>query len=114
MGSPLVSSSGVGVLQLWARTPGVVRLVFDATPPTGAQRTLRVADSKAEQRFPLTAPTHIAVLVEIPRGQSQLLVKVDPAPTSEEDAVILSLPRAEHATGVPVLHADLISSTPGF
>jgi O-antigen/teichoic acid export membrane protein len=114
VGYPLISSSGVGVLDLIAKTPGVVRLVFDATPPPGKEATLRVADSKAEQSFTLIGRTRIEILVATPRGHSQLLVKTDPPPASEADAIVLSVPRAEKASGEPVLHPDLTSPDPGF
>jgi hypothetical protein len=112
---PLISSAGVGVLDFTARSAGLVKLVFDATPPPGAKAaTLRVADSKSEQAFPLAGRTPISVLVAIPRGQSQLLLKTDPPPTSTADAISISIPRAERASGAAVLHADLVSPDPGF
>jgi hypothetical protein len=114
VGYALTSTAGVGVLQVAAKTAGLVRLVFTATPAGGSQPKLRVADSKSEQGFDLSGPTQVAVLVEVPRGLSQLLVKVDPAPSSETDAVVLSLPHAERASGTPALHADLTSPSPGF
>ena len=113
VGHALVSPSGVGVLNFAARTSGVVLLVFDAVPPKGAQ-ALRIADPEREQAFTLTGRTHVSVLVEIPRGQSRLLVKTDPAATSQADAIVLSDPRAEKASGTAVLHAELISPDPGF
>jgi hypothetical protein len=114
VGYPLVSSSGVAVLEFAARTPGVVRLLFDATPPKGAQRPLRLADSKGEQAFTLNGRTLVSLNVEIPRGLSQLLVKTDPPAKSERDAVVLSVPRTEKASGEASLHADLITPDPGF
>ena len=111
---PLVSSSGVGVIQLRARQAEVVRLVFEATPPGGAKRQLRIADSQRERAFTLAGPMHVTVDVQIPRGLSQLLVKTDPAATSEADAILLTAPRAGTTSGKPVLQADLISPDPGF
>jgi O-antigen/teichoic acid export membrane protein len=108
------SSSGVGALNLAAPKAGVVELVFDATPPAGKQRTLRIADSKTEQAFPLSGRTRISVLVEVPRGQSQLLVKTDPAPTSDADSIVVSAPRTQPGSGSAALHADPISPDPGF
>ena len=69
---PLVSSAGVGVLDFAARSPGLVRLVFDATPPEGKEATLRVVDSKNEQAFSLAGGTLVSVLVSIPRGTDNL------------------------------------------
>jgi hypothetical protein len=114
VGFPLVSTVGVGVLELTAKAAGTIRLVFDAITPQGATRTLRLADSKTEQPFTVDGRTSIVVLVAVPRGRSQLLVKVDPAPTSEADAVVLTLPRAEPAAGEATLHADPLAPDPGF
>jgi hypothetical protein len=111
---PLVSTAGVGVLEFTARAAGVVRLVFDSTPPANKTATLRVADSKTEQKFALSGRTAVSVLVAIPRGRSQLLLKTDPPPTSLADALLITTPRAEHATGAPTLHADLVSADPGL
>jgi O-antigen/teichoic acid export membrane protein len=111
---PLDSTSGVGVLDFTARAAGTVRLVFAATPAANKSATLRVADSKTEQRFALAGRTAISVLVAIPRGQSQLLLKIDPAPASPADALLISTPRALRASGAPLLHADLVSPDPGF
>jgi O-antigen/teichoic acid export membrane protein len=111
---PLVSTAGVGVLDLTARSPELVRLVFDVTAPAGKSATLRVADSKKEQRFAVSGRTAVSVLVAIPRGQSQLLLKTDPPPASPADALLITTPRAQHAFGAPVLHADLVSPNPGL
>jgi hypothetical protein len=108
------SASGVGVIQLTAKMSGVVRIVFDALPPQGGARTLRIADSHGEQSFVLNGRTTVSVVVEIPRGVSQLLIKTDPPPASEADAIVLTTPRAEHASGGAQLHADLIAADPGF
>jgi len=114
VGYPLVSGSGVGVIELTAKLPDVVRLFFDALPPKGARRTLRIADSASEQSFPLGGRGRVAVTVEVPRGVSQLLVKTDPAATSENDAIVISAPLTAKVAGAPTLHADLISPDPGF
>ena len=113
-GFPLIASGGVGVLHIASKQAGVVRLVFEAAPPQGQTRTLRLADSNSEQAFRLAGQTTVSVLVEIPRGQSQLLVKTDPPATSEDDAIVISAPRAETASGQAVLHADVVSADPGF
>lgn len=114
VGHALVSPSGVGVIDFAAKTSGVVLLVFDALPPKGAERALRIADQEHEQAFTLGGRTRVSVLVEIPRGQSRLLLKTDPAATSQDDAVVLSDPRAQTASGEPALRAELISPDPGF
>jgi hypothetical protein len=114
VGHALVSPAGVGVIDFAAKTPGVVRLVFDAVPPKGTQRPLRIVDPGREHAIVLAGRTRVSVLVEVPRGQSRLLVKTDPAATSQNDAIVLSDPRALKASGEPVLHAELISPDPGF
>jgi O-antigen/teichoic acid export membrane protein len=111
---PLVSTAGVGVVEFTARAAGVVRLVFDATPAHDKPATLRVADSKTEQKVALSGRTPVSVLVAIPRGRSQLLLKTDPPPSSPDDALLITTPRAERAAGTPVLHADLVSADPGL
>jgi hypothetical protein len=50
----------------------------------------------------------------VPQGVSQLLVKTDPAATSEADAVVLTQPRVEPSTAAPILHAQQISADAGF
>jgi hypothetical protein len=114
VGYAFISTAGVGAVELAARKASVVRLVFDATPPAGSQRTLRVADSKTEQQIALDGRTRVEVLVDVPRGRSQLLLKTDPPPTSAADAIVITAPRAEPGHGSPVLHADLVSPDPGF
>lgn len=111
---PFTSGSGVAVIELRARTAGVVGIVFDAVPPAGGARTLRLADSQHEQAFRLDGRTTVGVLVQVPRGVSQLLLKTDPPPTSEADAIVLTTPRAQPASGSPSLRADLVSPDPGF
>ncbi len=114
IGYALVSSAGVGVIELSARTPGVVRLVFDAVDPNGKQRTLRLSDGQHEETFTVAGKTRVSVLVAVPRGQAQLLLKMDPAPTSEEDTVVVSAPRTERAAGNAQLRPAPVSGNPGF
>jgi hypothetical protein len=73
-----------------------------------------LGDAENELAFELDGRTPISVLVEIPRGVSYLLVKTDPAATSEEDAIVILAPRAERATGPAELHAVPTSPDPGF
>jgi hypothetical protein len=82
--------------------------------PSGGARSLRIADSHREQALTVAGRARVAVTVELPRGVSRLLVKADPPPTSEADALVLSTPHAKAASGAGVLHADLISADPGF
>jgi hypothetical protein len=114
VGYPLSSTAGVGVVELRAKAAATVLLTFGAVPPHNGQWNLRVADNQREQPFPLRTAMQVSVKVAVPRGVSQLLVKVDPAPTSEADAIMLTAPRAEHATGAAVLTAQPISPDPGF
>ena len=110
---PLTAGGGVAVFNVRAKSAGVLRLVFEARPPSG-ERSLRVADDHAEQAFTLRGWTTVSVLVAVPRGVSQLLVKTDPPATSEADAVLISTPRTEPVSGEPALHAQLVSPDPGF
>jgi hypothetical protein len=114
IGFPLLSPSGVGYFEIRAREAGVIRLVFDAQPPEGQKRVLRVADSQTEVPFTLDGRTHISVRVAVPSGLSLLLLKTDPAATSPEDAIDLTAPNSERAAGPAQLQADLISSDIGF
>lgn len=111
---PLTDGSGVGVLDFLAKRAGTVELVFDALPPGGGAHSLRISDSQTEKTFAVNGRTPVSVLVAIPRGESRLLIKTDPAATSLEDALKISTPRARRASGAPELHADLVSSDPGF
>jgi hypothetical protein len=113
VGYPLVATSGVALLELRAKAPGVVRLVFDATAPNG-ERKFRVQDAQGEHPFTFNTSMHFDVTVDVPRGVSQLVLKVDPAPTSEADAVVLTQLRVETAGGAATLHAIPSSADPGF
>ena len=114
IGYALVSPAGVGVIEFIAREAGVVRLVFDATPPASERRVLRVADSDRERSVELDGRTPVSVIVEVPRGRSFLQVKTDPAATSEEDAIVLGVPRAERTSSTAELRAEPISPDPGL
>ena len=102
------------MIEASARSSGVVRLVFDAFDPNGKQRTLRLSDGQREETFTVVGKTRVSVLVTVPRGRAQLLLKMDPAPTSEEDTVVISAPRAEKATGEAQLQPATVSGDPGF
>jgi hypothetical protein len=110
----LVSPSGVGYLTIRARSDSVLRLSFVAEPPKGKQPVLRLADDSHERRFALGAPAHVSAVVAVPRGVSLLLVKTDPAPTSEEDAIVLSHLQVERTKRSPELQALLQDGDPGF
>jgi hypothetical protein len=60
---------------------------------------LRVVDTKEERVRVPNGRTPVSVVVEVPRGRSFLQIKTDPAATSEEDAIVLGVPRAERTTG---------------
>jgi O-antigen/teichoic acid export membrane protein len=111
VGYPMVSS--VALMELRAKKAGVIRLVFDATAPSGT-RQLRIQDGQGDHPFTLTGTMHFDLNVEVPRGVSQLVFKVDPAPTSEADALVITQPRAERASGPVSLNASPSSSDPGF
>jgi O-antigen/teichoic acid export membrane protein len=111
---PLDSPSGVGYFEIRTKEARVLRLTFGAEPPSGSRRVLRVADTDSEVPFTLDGPTSVSVLVEVPSGLSLLLLKTDPAATSTEDAIELTAPRAERASGKPQLQAEPISPDIGF
>jgi len=113
VGYPLIASGGVAVIELHARMPGIVRLQFDASAP-GGEHQLRVQDSQGEHPFAFTGSMHFDANVEVPQGVSQLLLKVDPAPTSEADAVMLTQPIAAARNGAASLHATGVSPDSGF
>jgi hypothetical protein len=111
---PFVSPSGVGYFELRAKEGGVMRLTFDAEPPAGARRVLRVGDADSEVQFVLAGRTPVSLLVDVPRGLSLLFVKTDPAPTSLDDAIDLTAPNATRASGQPALDAMPESPDIGF
>ena len=113
IGYPLIASGGVAVIDLRARGAGTVRVEFDATAPGGEHR-LRVQDAQGEHPFAFTGSMHFDLNIEVPVGASQLLLKVDPAPTSEADAIMFSQPRVEAPSGAALLHATPVSPDPGF
>jgi hypothetical protein len=115
VGFPLLSPSGVGTFEIRTKEAGTVRLAFDAIPPKAhTTQVLRLADEQAELPFTLHGRTRVSVLVDVPAGTSLLLVKTDPAATSTEDAITVFTPRAEKASGEAQLHAEPVSSDPGF
>lgn len=113
VGYPLVDPAGVALLEIHAKAAGVIRLIFDATAPSGS-REFRIQDTQGEHPFTVNGTMHFDLNVEVTRGVSQLLLKVDPPPTSEADAVVLSQPRTAPPSGTPVLLATPSSADPGF
>jgi hypothetical protein len=114
IGFPLVASSGVALLEIRSRRAQTIEIDFEALPPAGSTRTLRVADNAGERVFVVRSRTTIAVDVAVGRGVSQLFVKVDPAATSESDAVVLTQPHARPSSATDVLHPTGTSNDPGF
>jgi O-antigen/teichoic acid export membrane protein len=112
VGYPLVSPSGVAVMELRAKEAGVIRLLFDAITPSGSRR-FRSQDAQGEHPFELSGTTYFDLNVDVPRGVSQLVLKVDPAPP-EADAVVLTQPRAEEPSGAATVQAIPVSADPGF
>jgi hypothetical protein len=109
---PLTSPSGVGVVQLRAKTPGIVALEFDVRNPVG--RLVRIAASGDEVPFTVVGKDRIRVNVQVLRGLSQLLIKMDPPAKSEADALVIALPQQRRPVGDTQLLADLLSPDPGF
>jgi len=111
---PLISTSGVGYFTIRAKSDGVERLDFDADPPRGQRRVLRLADDSVERRFALNGRTHVSVVVAVPRGVSLVIAKTDPAPASREDAIVLSRLQVQRTTQPAQLQAIVQDSDPGF
>jgi len=110
----LVSPSGVAYITVRAKRAGLMRLAFDADPPGGTQRTLRVADDSREVRFALKRRARVSVVVDVPAGVSLVLLKTDPAPTSAEDAIVLSRLEVARTTDAAQLRAVQQGADPGF
>ena len=114
VGYPLVASSGVALMELRAHKAGVVRLFFDVLIPSGSPQ-LRIQDSEGDHAFALSGrKLSFDVNVELPRGVSQLLFKLEPAATSESAAIVVTQPRADAPSGAPLLRAIPASPDPGF
>ena len=112
---PLISSSGVGYFTIRAKEAGTIRLSFDATPPSGRRRVIRLANDSRERAFAVSASkAHISVVIAIPRGVSLLIVKTDPAPQSRADALVISRLEVERANEPAQLTALLQDADPGF
>ena len=78
---------GCGTIELTHGRPG-----SSGSPlrhPAGRAQTLRLADDTREIPSRSRADARLRV-VDIPRGRSYVLVKTDPAATSESDAIVLS------------------------
>jgi hypothetical protein len=114
VGFPLVAPGGVGYLELRAKEARMIELVLDAESPGGREQVLRVSDEQTEVPFTLHGRSSLSVRVAVPEGTSRLLVKTDPAATSTDDAITVFSPHAEAASGEPQLHAEPVSSDPGF
>lgn len=108
VGFALISPDGVASMEFRALDGGTVRLTFEAQSPDRTPRKLRIVDADREQAFTVNGRTTISTLVDVPRGTSKLLLKVDPPPASEQDAIVISAPRAERSSGTPVLHAEFV------
>lgn len=111
---PLTSPSGVGYFEIRAKQAGVMKLVFDAVPPAGSERLLRISDERTEVPVTLDGTTRVSVNVAVPSGLSRLLVKTDPAATSTDDAIELTAPVASGASGNAQLQAEPVSPDVGF
>jgi O-antigen/teichoic acid export membrane protein len=107
IGYTFVAESQIGAIQLMARAPSTVRLFFDAVPPAGKTSVLQIGDSQRTQTVNLRGQTPVSIVVQIPRGLSEVLVKT-------ADPIVVSTPRTEAASGQATLHAALISPNPGF
>src|SRR5439155_21421256 len=97
-----------GTIELRAKKAGLVRLVFDAALESG-NGSLHVGDGSRDVAVPLAgATTPVSVIVQVPSGQWQVLVKTD-----GDSIVDLSQPRTEEASGAAALVAQSPSPDPG-
>ena len=71
VGYPLVATSGVALLELRAKQPGVDSARLRRNRPE-RQAQLRIQDTKGEHPFPVSALDDDRRNVEVPRGVSQL------------------------------------------
>jgi hypothetical protein len=110
---PMTASGGVAVMEIRSRAPQTLHLQFEASAP-GGQRDLRIQDAQGEHAYGFTGSKRFDENVEVPRGVSQLTFKVDPPPTSEADAIVLTQPRVGRGTGAATFHAIPVSGHPGF
>jgi hypothetical protein len=110
---PLIASGGIAVIEIRSRVHQIVRVEFVAGAP-GGQRDLSVQDSQGEHPYGFTGSRFFGENVEVPRGVSQLVLRVDPPATSNADAVVLTQPRVGPATGAATFHAIPVSDDPGF
>jgi len=113
-GYPLTAPSGVGYFTIRARQNARVRLSFDASPPKGPARRLRLANNSNERKFAVNGKTHVSLVLDVPRGVSLVLVKTDPAPQSLEDAIVISRVEVEPTTEPAQLSALVQDPEPGF
>jgi O-antigen/teichoic acid export membrane protein len=110
---PMVASGGVAVMEIRSRKPQVVRVEFDAGAP-GGQRNLTLQDAQGDHPYGFTGSRHFGENIEVPRGVSQLIFKVDQPPASEADAIVLTQPHVGPAAGAATLHGIPVSDDPGF
>jgi hypothetical protein len=111
---PLLSSSGVGYFTIRAKQAGTIRLSFDASPPSGRRRVIRLANDSHERTFAVSGTTRVSIVVDIPRGVSLVLIKTDPPPQSRADAIVISRLGAERANEPAQLSALVQDGEPGF
>jgi O-antigen/teichoic acid export membrane protein len=111
---PLDASSGVGAIELWAPRAAVVRLTIGAAPPHGSTKTLAVTDTHVERSFALTGHTTVSFTVQVPAGHSVLLLKSNPAATSDADALVVSAPDVQPARGTADYSGQSIPADPGW
>jgi len=96
-------------IELFAKTPGVVDLRFEAVPAEGI-RSIRIVGDATETAVELTARKQVSVTVTVPRGRSRLTVWVDPPPEGGSFGVELSSPRTVNGSGPLSLRAVPVTS----
>lgn len=106
--------AGEATLELIAKAPAIIRVVFDASAGTINQPKLRIGALHRSRTFTLARRKQIAILVAIPRGRSRLFLQARPVPSPKGPLVLLSAPFAERTSAPPDVQAELVSANPGF
>ena len=99
---PLAGSNGQ--IELVAKAPRVVDLVFEAVP-VGETHSIRIAGDGTETAIKLESQTRASIAVAVPRGRSYVTIWVEPPPEGGGIGVELSSPRIERASGRPILRS---------
>ena len=102
-------ASSPATVELRAKTPGVVRLTFDASVHGGGSTTLHLGDGTRDVAVPVSGTTPVSVAVQVPRGHSEIFLRPEGS-----SLVDVSLPRAKATSAGASLSALQLQADPGF